>query len=193
MQNLDARVRRTHELIRDAFMELLIERGFDAITVQAIAEGAGINRATFYRHYKDKFDLADRLTDVLFADINAQFQSDVDTSSIEIWQLMFDHVAEHAAFYRAMLGKGGIPGFTERVRQAVETQMLLQLPSMGFTETQMEMPLALVVRYMAAAQVGFMQWWLENEMPFPAGEAAVYLFNLHARGGVWGLGLKDSV
>lgn len=185
----DARVRRTHELIRDAFMSLLIERGFDEITVQAIAERAGINRATFYRHYADKFDLADRLTDILFADINRQFREGADTSSMEIWQLMFKHVAEHATFYRAMLGKGGIPGFTERVRNSVEEQMLAQLPAMGFTETQLGMPLELVVRYTATAQVGFMQWWLENDTPFPPETAALYLFNLHVRGGVWGLGL----
>jgi AcrR family transcriptional regulator len=39
-------------------IELAAERGFDAITVGDIARRAGVNRATFYRHYQDKYDLA---------------------------------------------------------------------------------------------------------------------------------------
>jgi AcrR family transcriptional regulator len=54
----DPRVRRTHELLQEALIELAAERGFDAITVGDIARRAGVNRATFYRHYQDKYDLA---------------------------------------------------------------------------------------------------------------------------------------
>jgi hypothetical protein len=53
------------------------------------------------------------------------------------------------------------------------------------------MPQALAIHYLAAAQVGFIQWWLENEMPFPPETAAVYLVNLHQRGGSWALGLAE--
>jgi len=42
------------------------ERGFAAVTVQDIAERAGINRATFYAHYDDKFALFDQMVRGLF-------------------------------------------------------------------------------------------------------------------------------
>ena len=56
-KNLDPRVKRTRNLIFQAFSELLAEKGFRAITVQAIAQRAGINRATFYAHFPDKYAL----------------------------------------------------------------------------------------------------------------------------------------
>ncbi len=56
-EKLDPRVKRTRRLIQWAFGELLAEKGFGAITVQDITERAGINRATFYAHYPDKFAL----------------------------------------------------------------------------------------------------------------------------------------
>jgi AcrR family transcriptional regulator len=189
-QNVDARVRRTRELIRDAFMELIVEQGFDNVTVQAIAARAQINRATFYRHYTDKFDLAARLTDLLFADVAAQLESSSADAPLANWQLLFEHVAHYAPFYRAMLGKGGIPGFPERVRETVEAQMTAFLPAWGFTETRLQMPLSLAVRYLAAAQVGLIQWWLENDMPYPPEQAARYLVDLHLRGGMWALGFS---
>ena len=55
--NLDLRVVRTKTAIRNALVELIEEKGFDAITVKDITTKANINRGTFYAHYQDKFDL----------------------------------------------------------------------------------------------------------------------------------------
>lgn len=59
---LDPRVVRTRRLIIDAFASLLAEKEFDAITVQDIASRATVNRATFYSHFDDKYDLVDKMT-----------------------------------------------------------------------------------------------------------------------------------
>jgi AcrR family transcriptional regulator len=56
----DPRVVRTRKLLNQAFFELMDEKGFQAITVQDVADRAGVNRATFYAHYEDKYDLLDR-------------------------------------------------------------------------------------------------------------------------------------
>ena len=55
----DPRFKRTRKLILQAFMELLPEKGFQAVSVQDITEKAGINRATFYAHFPDKYALLD--------------------------------------------------------------------------------------------------------------------------------------
>src|SRR5512140_3511261 len=58
-EKIDPRVKRTRILLEDAFMKLLQEKGFQAVTVQDIAEKAGVNRATFYAHFADKYSLLD--------------------------------------------------------------------------------------------------------------------------------------
>jgi AcrR family transcriptional regulator len=63
---IDPRVRRSRELLTTAFAELMDERGFASVTVQDVAERAGINRATFYAHYDDKFALFDQMVRNLF-------------------------------------------------------------------------------------------------------------------------------
>lgn len=57
----DPRVRRTRQLLQQAFRELLADKRFQAISVQDIAERATVNRATFYAHFEDKFALVDSL------------------------------------------------------------------------------------------------------------------------------------
>ncbi|HXQ39608.1 MAG TPA: TetR family transcriptional regulator [Anaerolineales bacterium] len=58
-EKLDPRVKRTRSLILQAFGELLAEKGFEAISVQDVTDKAEINRATFYKHFVDKYALLD--------------------------------------------------------------------------------------------------------------------------------------
>ena len=62
----DLRVQRTHKLILEALLDLTVQKGFANVTVRDITQKAGINRATFYRHYQDKFDLLDRYTRAVY-------------------------------------------------------------------------------------------------------------------------------
>jgi AcrR family transcriptional regulator len=66
MNEADPRVKRTRKLLQDAFMSLLVEKGFHAISVQDVAERATLNRATFYAHFEDKYALMDYVARELF-------------------------------------------------------------------------------------------------------------------------------
>src|SRR3974377_1993543 len=57
MTKTDRRVERTRELLQKALMELISERGYDAITIQDIVDRAKVGRTTFYLHYNNKDEL----------------------------------------------------------------------------------------------------------------------------------------
>ena len=65
-EKLDPRVKRTRGLILQAFSELLAEKGFESISVQDMTNRAEINRATFYAHFIDKYELLDRWISQIF-------------------------------------------------------------------------------------------------------------------------------
>ncbi|HUN23931.1 MAG TPA: TetR/AcrR family transcriptional regulator [Anaerolineales bacterium] len=56
-EKLDPRAKRTRHLILTSFQSLLTEKGFDAVSIQDIANHAEINRVTFYAHFSDKYAL----------------------------------------------------------------------------------------------------------------------------------------
>jgi AcrR family transcriptional regulator len=58
---LDPRIIRTRKLIMDAFIRLSQQKDFDNITIKDITEKATINRATFYYHFSDKYDLLEQV------------------------------------------------------------------------------------------------------------------------------------
>jgi AcrR family transcriptional regulator len=58
-EKLDPRVKRTRNLILQAFEALLAKKSFESISVQDVTDEAQINRATFYAHFPDKYALLD--------------------------------------------------------------------------------------------------------------------------------------
>src|SRR5687767_9828388 len=121
---LDPRVVRTRQMLREAFMALIAERGFETVTIQDITERATLNRATFYLHYRDKYELLTDLFETLIGDItplppdNMTLLSPYDV--VPGVARVFEHFAEHADFYRSLLGSQGVLAFTTRIRDYIE-------------------------------------------------------------------------
>lgn len=70
----DPRVVRTRKLIMDSFIELSGKKEFKDITIKDITTEAMINRATFYYHFEDIYDLLEKaLSEVLLVDLNYDF------------------------------------------------------------------------------------------------------------------------
>src|ERR1700740_3158708 len=95
---LDPRIRRTRQMLFDAFQDLLAEKTFQLITVQDIAERSTLNRATFYDHFTDKFALLEAMIGERFTMlINARLAGIVDTCEASLRQLILaacDFLAE---------------------------------------------------------------------------------------------------
>jgi AcrR family transcriptional regulator len=84
-EKLDPRVIRTRQMLDQAFLELLAEKGFDAISVQDVTMRAGVNRATFYAHFQDKFALLDY-------SIRESFREEIKTRLLESCHFSMDNL-----------------------------------------------------------------------------------------------------
>jgi len=86
---MDPRIRRTRQMLFQAFRDLLAVKTFDVISVQDIAERSTLNRATFYDHFTDKFALLEAMMGERFgAFINARLASNVGTCEASLRQLI---------------------------------------------------------------------------------------------------------
>lgn len=58
---MDLRTERTKRSIINAFIDLRAKKPLEKITVKELAQLAYINKATFYSHYRDIYDLSEQL------------------------------------------------------------------------------------------------------------------------------------
>lgn len=197
--NEDLRIKRTRKLLRDALIEATTEKGFAAVTVQDITDRAMVNRATFYRHYQDKYDLAlanvkDLLTDLHFTDQPLDIQSKVDLTdqAVPVLVQLFEHIRDHAAFYRIILGKEGSSTLEAPIRSYVEQVMRRRLELAGYDPQRARMPLELCINVMVSTALGLVKWWLEHDLPYSPEQMATWLPQINVRGLQYALGFEPK-
>jgi AcrR family transcriptional regulator len=165
----DRRKVRTRALLREALLRLIVERGYDALTVQDITEAADIRRATFYMHYNDKEDLLVKVLQGIFDTLVQQIESQTVQDHLggktqpESFRMMFAHVAEHAVLYRVILSGQGGASVAAAIREYLANHVVQALHGSG---RQTVIPAEVLARYIAGAELGFITWWLEAGMPY---------------------------
>ena len=130
----DLRVLRSREAIRSAFLKQLEQRGYDAITVQGLAEAAGINRNTFYLHYENKQALLCGLTENCLKELeeallhlDASEPADAGDWIRTLLDRVFNCVEADFACYRALL-LFGPPEFANRMKNLLARPFLKVFP-----------------------------------------------------------------
>jgi len=177
----DLRTLRTKRLIVEAFIGLRATAGAGGSSVAETCRRAGVNRATFYRHFEDGGDLADRGIDFLLAELGraidaARPEGDTAISRVE---------ARVAAFFEAMrAGRSTLgPLFSgaagkdlhDKAEAFVETY-LLERRLAELDPSSLGLPPDLAARALASTCLGFLAWYLEEERNLrPEKLAALYL------------------
>ncbi len=180
----DPRVERTRKLIVDALIDLTIQKGFAAVTVQDIVTRAGINRATFYRHYQDKFDLLDQFAKAVnqLPDSPSDSRSPIGADATVEKMIpglvrILEHVRSHAKFFQVILGKNGDPAFADKIRQYIQSRIRRLLPEGLLSD---ENAADLYLGYVSSGAVGVLSWWLEHETPYSPEQLAAILSRIIA-------------
>ncbi len=193
----DRRVMRTRRALREALITLILEKGYDAVTVQDITDRADLNRGTLYLHYRDKQDLLLSSSADMFDELMAQLTPvtpehltmDVPTRNLV---LLYQHVAANADFYRVMFGDHGVPAFMRRLRHIIAQWSLARVEALR----ALGVPLAslsaeFIANYMSGAVIGIIAWWLENNMPIPPEVLARHTLELSVSG-LYPSGIDDE-
>lgn len=196
-RKVDRRIERTRQLLNQALMDLIIERGYDTITIQDITDRANVSRATFYLHFKDKDELLYKSMTSIYDALAQGHEGFMPIDAIEdnYDELVcdagdFQHVADYADFYRVMLSKHGSMEFTLRVLSYLTEVMkpMLQARADGNAP---KIPMEMIAAFLAGAQVGVTKWWIENDMQYSPEEVAKMHFFLALFGMRWALGREE--
>ncbi len=162
----------TRELLQRALIDLISERRYAAITIQAIVDRARVGRTTFYLHYTSKDDLFMSCHESIVSDFNsgslyphpisrgALLAPEPSPGSIAAYR----HLAEAwARLHSIFQGKQGSL-IWRRIREASARDIEANLRA-AFSEADSTIPLEVLANYLAGAQIALVQWWLEKRRP----------------------------
>lgn len=172
---VDRRVARTRQALHNALHELIQEKGYDTVTVEEITNRAGLGRATFYLHFRDKEDLLledfnelarDRVR--LLAEIPLTGWDETANPVFYPLLLVFQNASENAELYRVVLRGEGAARVTARLRDIILealTSLVQAQDETGGRSLSSSAPLDFLASYLAGAMIGSLAWWLEQPAP----------------------------
>ena len=198
----DLRVVRTRQAIRNAFFELLEEKGFEAITVKDITTRATINRATFYAHYDDKFALMNALEEEMMQELNnittenipalikliEDDNNKIETSPIAVATLTY--IGQNRTFMKALLGPHGNIAFQLRLKDFIWKAIFANDAHPFIKKNKLLVPGQYLASYIASAHIGVIQQWLMDGTRETPEEMANILSTMTINGIVYAAGLK---
>jgi AcrR family transcriptional regulator len=179
----DRRVRRTKRMLREALVGLVVEKGYDRVTVQDVLDRADLSRATFYAHYRDKDDLLvgslEELADALRAAMASFARPELRERDLVPTRALFEHVAAQRRLYRGLMGSRAGAVLRRHVRQhftaLAQAHFREVSAARGVTPI---VPVEVLAQYAGGGLLGLLTWWLESDTPMPADELAALFEHL---------------
>lgn len=171
----DRRVQRTRALLLDALLDLIVERGYEAITVQDIVDQANVGRSTFYTHFLDKRELLLSGVNELHMLLAQQRTAAASSSESHTHMLgfslhMFQHVERNFRFCRALLSTQSSTIAGSHIQLILAELVREELGARMPRDTALAIPLDVVVQYTVSAFLGLLMWWMDQQAPCSAEE-----------------------
>ncbi len=169
--NRDKRVQRTLNDLRQALLRLMVERGYEPLTVQDILDRAGVGRATFYQHFRGKDDLLRRSLEPLREHLLEEWKRAAAGAGEGGAPLGFvlpflRHVDSHRALYRATVGRESWAIVHREIKRML-TEFATE-SAKGIRGKNLAAEAA--PQYVAGALMNVVVWWLESRSKATAEE-----------------------
>lgn len=179
---VDRRIARTRRALHHAFVEIVMEKGWDATRVQDICERADVGRTTFYAHFADKEELlAGSLVD-LGAMLREECPETERLHALWFVRGFLEHATRVPEVFRALLGEKGGASILLRFRQFVAGLAREGLQRKGVPAWRTDS----AAHFLAGGFLDALAWWLETDAPVSAAQLEAMVLD-------WSRGAMESV
>ena len=163
MDKEDKRYQKAEERIKKTFLSLLEEKGFQSVSVTDIIKQAGINRTTFYAHYKDKYELVEQLELELWKPLFTMLEEKLNPpgdllNNMQGWLL---HIANYYYEHRNLLllyaGDRGDPNYWNFFSRKIQ-----ELLNQTTVKSQLAVPLEYMMAFLMGASSSVLMIWVKR-------------------------------
>lgn len=177
----ERRKQRTVAALKKATLDLVLEKGYDAVTIQDIVDLADLGRGTFYVHFESKEDIVWQIIHDGLMNANQEGDRRYAEGGYPPgylgYLITFEHAAENQDLYRLMMGSQGSALLTHRVAQVLAGQIEASIQAGEYLPDSAAPP-AVTAQAIVGALVRLVLWWLETPNQFTPEEMADMLYKM---------------
>lgn len=174
------RIRRTYNLLLDAFASLLEEKTFEEIRVTDICDRAMVHRATFYKHFEDKYHLMSFAITELKKELREKICMDPTFNHPKQYYMgllkqLLEYLSANKKLALLVIVKSQNTEFLALIHQLILSEILCVLEYIEDQEVPQTVPRQIVAEFHAGALIALVRWWLKNNMPISEEELLKYI------------------
>lgn len=167
MKKIDVRIKKTYAQLYNGFISLLKEKSFDDITVSQICDRSGVHRATFYKHFDDKYKFLSFCIESLLSDIDMSvLETDLSPENIKksctvFVKMIFEYINKYKYIFTAVFSSNQSIVFNHQLEKMVTSFCLEKFSSVlkGIPEYKLE----LLSNFYSGAVLGALKWYVTQE------------------------------
>ena len=169
----DRRVERTRMLLHEALMALILEKGYESVTVQDILDRANLGRSTFYSHYRDKDDLFLKGFGHLQTMLEGQHSQMAGkgggiSSEFNLSLELFRHAQQNYRLYKAMVGRQSGQMMSTHAHTLLSDVVRKHFEQYFKDKKKPDVSPEILSHWIVSSFLSLLTWWLDNNMPHTA-------------------------
>lgn len=169
MNKIDVRVKRTYNQLINALFKLLAEKSFDDLTVLEICTEASVHRATFYKHFIDKYDFLNscfqmKLSELVFEKPESDYTPEsMKKSCMKMIEMVFNFVEENKKILVFVSNNKYSIAFNSALSDAIAEFIIERINTKTKLSQKLGYHTQLLANYYAGAILGLIKWWISED------------------------------
>ncbi len=179
----ERRRQQTHSRIKEAAIELILEKGYQEVTIQDITDRADYARATFYLHFHDIEELVLEYFNEGWQDHSSTAQELQLTAGGELpllyYEILVDFLLadQNKDFYRTIFNRLGPVSIIEQIKKHLIVDIEKRIRNNSELADD-NIPPFLKANFYFGAMIQSIIWWLEEPNPYTPQQMADAVYQL---------------
>ena len=163
----DLRVVKTQRALVETFFDMLCEKKFEEITVQAICDRSLVRMATFYNHFIDKYDLFTFMLRHVYSSFPSSSKqgSSISTKSfyIELLTDIISFLSANEKLVESILKSNLLPIMINIIYEEISQELTSRFEEEFKINNQEDVSVEITVNFYISAILGVLLWWLKKK------------------------------
>ena len=179
-KHMDLRIQKTYKALIDAFLQLIKANRFENITVNELCDVAMVNRATFYKHFADKYEFFTFFIQSIQREfynnyIFSQQENSAAFPYIGIIRFSLDFLDENEALVQSVMGSNAFPILLDLVSEQIIRDLKERLKNDEHGGKAPLLSPELIALSYTGALTNIMRWWVSHKKQMSKEEIIVQL------------------
>ena len=168
---LDLRIQKTQTALINAFLQLLQTKRFENITINELCELAMVRRATFYKHFADKYEFFTFFVQRIQREfrnriVPQEYDRNGVSPYIDIIRFALDFLDENETIVHSVMESNAFPLLLDLISEQIILDVKEQLQTDQNNGTELLLPPELMAFSYTGALLNILRWWIghKNQM-----------------------------